>query len=131
MPVAGIGMLVVALCLSHSHTDAQMNCSVASKNADRAKEIKDAIQNAGRTVTEHEKARIIIFGALEGTKIPTIKLCQKYLNIKDVNRPPHSLSNEAIDVFGRLIELIRESSRWDLSDIADDLALTHDIKLLP
>lgn len=108
-----------------------MNCSVAIKNVDRAEKISTAIQRAGRSVKEHEEARKIIFGALEGTKIPTIKLCDKYLNIEDEHRPPHSLSNEAIDVFGRLIDLIRGSSRYDLSDLADDLALSHDIKLLP
>lgn len=131
MPVAGIGLRVVALCLPHSHTDKQMNCSVAEKNADRAEKINAAIQNAGRSVTEHENARKIIFGALDGTKIPTIKLCDTYLNIEDEHRPPHSLSDEAKDVFGRLTDLIKESSRYDLSDIADDLALSHDIKLLP
>lgn len=126
-----LGPRVVALRLPHSHTDKQMNCDVAIKNIDRAKEISAAIQGAGRSVQEHEEARKIIFAALEGTKIPTIKLCDKYLNIEDENRPPHSLSNEAIDVFGRLTTLISGSSRYDLSDLADDLALSHDIKLLP
>lgn len=108
-----------------------MDCTVNKDNADRADKIDGAVKNAGRSVDEHTEARKIISGVLAGTKIPRIKLCDAYLNIEDENRPPQSLSNEAIEVFGRLTDLMRKSSREDLSDIADDFALSHDIKLLP
>lgn len=108
-----------------------MNRIPDKKIADHADDIDMAVKNAGRTVNEHTKARAIISSALAGTKVPRVKLCDTYLNIEDQNRPPQSLSNEAVDVFGRLTDLMRKSSRDDLSDIADDFALSHDIKLLP
>lgn len=105
--------------------------SISEKNKDRADIIEKAISSAGREWKDHRDARIKIFGQLQGTKIPTIKLCDKYINIEDKNHPPYELSDEAIAVFGSLTDAIKKSELEDLSDTADDLALAHDIQLLP
>lgn len=135
MPVEKSGPGVVALCQHHAHTERQMSNSIetktiSEKNKDRADIIEKAISNAGREWEDHRDARTKIFGELQGTKIPTIKLCDKYINIEDRNHPPYELSDEAIAVFCSLTDAIKKSGLEDLSDTADDLALAHDIQLL-
>jgi len=100
-------------------------------NRQKAKLIRNAVDNAGASLDEHYKAREVIVGNLIETKIPIVKICDKHIRVDENDKTPYELSEEAKEIFRSIADAIESSNQTDLSDTADELALRHDIRLLP
>lgn len=100
-------------------------------NKQKADLVRDAVDNAGTSLDDHYKARKVIVGNLIQTKIPIVKIGDKHIRVDENDPTPYELSDQAKKTFRDIADAVESSRRDDLSDTADDLALTQDIKLLP